>query len=56
MASNLMKIISGAYIASIAFSASANDYTRFVNPRMGSQSSFELSAGNTNPQLHARGV
>ena len=33
MASNLMKIISGAYIASaIAFSASANDYTRFVNP------------------------
>ena len=52
MTSNLMKLICGTFMASaIAFSASANDYTQFVNPLMGSQSSFELSAGNTYPAI-----
>lgn len=29
----------------------AEDYTRYVNPMMGTQSSFELSAGNTYPAI-----
>ena len=29
----------------------AQDYTQYVNPLMGTQSSFELSAGNTYPAI-----
>ena len=28
-----------------------DDFTKYVNPLMGSQSSFELSAGNTYPAI-----
>ena len=34
-----------------AISSAATDFTRYVNPLMGSQSSFELSAGNTYPAI-----
>lgn len=35
----------------IALSSAANDYTQYVNPLMGTQSSYELSAGNTYPAI-----
>lgn len=35
----------------ISFAVSAQDYTQYVNPLMGTQSSFELSAGNTYPAI-----
>ncbi len=35
----------------MAISASATDYTELVNPLMGTQSSYELSAGNTYPAV-----
>ena len=31
--------------------AKAKDWTQYVNPLMGSQSSFELSTGNTYPAI-----
>ena len=33
--------------------AKAKDWTQYVNPLMGSQSSFELSTGNTYPAMPA---
>ena len=33
----------------------AKDWTQYVNPLMGSQSSFELSTGNTYPPLPVHG-
>ncbi len=35
----------------ISLSCAANDYTKYVNPLMGTQSSYELSAGNTYPAI-----
>ena len=35
----------------LASFATAQDYTQYVNPLMGTQSSFELSAGNTYPAI-----
>ena len=35
----------------LAMSVKAQDYTQYVNPLMGTQSSFELSTGNTYPAI-----
>lgn len=52
MTSSLIKQI-GSLIFTLIFALTvkANDYTQYVNPLMGSQSSFELSAGNTYPAI-----
>ena len=36
---------------SCIFFAKAKDWTQYVNPLMGSQSTFELSTGNTYPAI-----
>ena len=46
-----MKKILAFLLLFIASFAAAQDYTRYVNPLMGTQSSFELSAGNTYPAI-----
>lgn len=38
-------------IISITGYCAVYDYTQYVNPLMGTQSSFELSAGNTYPAI-----
>lgn len=46
---NMKRIKILAVAATVAASAMATDYTKYVNPLMGSLSSYELSAGNTYP-------
>ncbi|MBR2300993.1 MAG: GH92 family glycosyl hydrolase [Bacteroidaceae bacterium] len=46
-----MKRIHLLLISLLFFSAYAQDYTKYVNPLMGTQSTFELSAGNTYPVI-----
>ena len=46
-----MKKILAFLLLFIASFAVAQDYTSYVNPLMGTQSSFELSAGNTYPAI-----
>ena len=49
---NMKKIIlSTAISLACAIAAQATDYTQYVNPLMGTMSSFELSAGNTYPAI-----
>ena len=38
-------------LLSLATYAQEKDYTKYVNPLMGTMSSFELSAGNTYPAI-----
>lgn len=52
MTSNLMKRIGlTLFTAAVALTSAATDFTQYVNPLMGTQSSFELSAGNTYPAI-----
>lgn len=46
-----MKRLALIVVSIISLSAFANDYTEYVNPLMGTQSSYELSAGNTYPAI-----
>ena len=39
------------FSATVALISVADDFTQYVNPLMGTQSSFELSAGNTYPAI-----
>ena len=39
------------YVLACTFFAKAKDRTQYVNPLMGSQSTFELSTGNTYPAI-----
>lgn len=49
---NIMKRMSIALLAiGMAVAGLANDYTRYVNPLMGTQSSYEFSTGNTYPAI-----
>lgn len=47
----MKKIETLLLLSLISFAVSAQDYTQYVNPLMGTQSSFELSAGNTYPAI-----
>ena len=38
-------------VLSCTFLAQSKDWTQYVNPLMGTQSSFELSTGNTYPAI-----
>ncbi|MDE5660005.1 MAG: GH92 family glycosyl hydrolase [Muribaculaceae bacterium] len=52
MTSDLLRLTCTLIAAgATAISSAATDFTRYVNPLMGSQSSFELSAGNTYPAI-----
>ena len=48
---NCMKKTLTLIVLLLASFATAQDYTQYVNPLMGTQSSFELSAGNTYPAI-----
>ena len=43
----MKKLLLAACILSCTLLAKAKDWTQYVNPLMGSQSTFELSTGNT---------
>ena len=47
----MKKMLSSAMLLFIAATLLAQDYTRYVNPLMGTLSSFEMSAGNTYPAI-----
>ena len=42
-------------VLSCTLLAQSKDWTQYVNPLMGTQSSFELSTGNTYPTIAALG-
>ena len=46
-----MKHLLTLLLAALCLTASARDYTQYVNPLMGTQSEFALSAGNTYPAI-----
>lgn len=46
-----MKKILLLFVLLIVIAAKAQDYVQYVNPLMGTESSFELSAGNTYPAI-----
>ena len=46
-----IKCLFAALLLSLACVTEAQDYVQYVNPLMGTQSSFELSAGNTYPVI-----
>ena len=47
----MKKLLLAACILSCTLLAKAKDWTQYVNPLMGSQSTFELSTGNTYPAI-----
>lgn len=47
----MRKILLTAYLIACSLMAEAKDWTQYVNPLMGTQSSFELSTGNTYPAI-----
>ena len=47
----MKKFLLSAYVFSIALFSHADDWTQYVNPLMGTQSTFELSTGNTYPAI-----
>ena len=47
----MRKILLTACLIACSLMAEAKDWTQYVNPLMGTQSSFELSTGNTYPSL-----
>ena len=46
-----IKCLFAALLLSLTCATEAQDYVQYVNPLMGTQSSFELSAGNTYPVI-----
>ena len=44
------------FLAGFLSFAKATNYADYVNPLVGTQSTFELSTGNTYPVSHVRGV
>ena len=51
MSDNLKKYVISLLVLCGLLPLSARDYTQYVNPLMGTQSSFELSTGNTYPAI-----
>ena len=47
----MKKLLLVACVLSCTLLAKAKDWTQYVNPLMGSQSTFELSTGNTYPAI-----
>ena len=47
----MRKILLTACLIACSLMAEAKDWTQYVNPLMGTQSSFELSTGNTYPAI-----
>ena len=47
----MRKILLTACLIACSLMAEAKDWTQYVNPLMGTQSSFELSTGNTHPAI-----
>lgn len=47
----MKKILLTACLVAFSLMAKAKDWTQYVNPLMGTQSSFELSTGNTYPAI-----
>ena len=47
----MKNILSALFFFILFHTLSAHDYVQYVNPLMGTQSSFELSAGNTYPAI-----
>ena len=43
-------------IMCFALHGKATNYADYVNPLIGTQSTYEFSSGNTYPLLHVRGV
>lgn len=46
---NRLVMTFAALLGLLGLRAAERDFTQYVNPLMGTQSSFELSAGNTYP-------
>lgn len=47
----MKRILLTVCVLGCTFFAKAKDWTQYVNPLMGSQSTFELSTGNTYPAI-----
>ena len=47
----MKKLLLPIFLLCIAFAAYASNYADYVNPLVGTQSSFELSTGNTYPAI-----
>ena len=47
----MRKLMLNLLVSCFLLAVHANDYTQYVSPLMGTQSSFELSAGNTYPAI-----